>query len=87
MAPAIGALSFWVAGEPEHLDLAFPDGLAAKHFMYCHGFEPLRSAVVQVLNRGLHLRYVILLTFHVVQKVRPQSIRYSRRQQPQPGSF
>jgi hypothetical protein len=87
VAPAVSSFGLWVSRQSEHFDFTLPNGLAAKHFMHWHCFEPLRSAVVQVLNCGLDLRYVILPALHIVQSILQPSIRDSQRQPKQRGRF
>jgi hypothetical protein len=58
-------MGFWVARDAEYLNIALPYGLALKYLMDGHSAQPLRPAVVQVLNGGLNPRYVVLFIFHV----------------------
>jgi len=55
MTPCVGALGFWMPGQIENLNIAFPYRLVLKNFVDRHGSAPSRAAVVQLRNRDLNI--------------------------------
>ena len=66
MAPCVSALGLWMPAKIENLNILLPDCFAAKNFMDRHGFNVNRAAVVQLRNRDLNLRQIILFIRHSV---------------------